>query len=406
MVVINFLNERNEADQRVYELLESKFNLFTGVFGSSDEVLGTLESGIDFERRVLELYNQCRSPEEIKQAFDQLQSELDEQIQAKMQDTRSKILEHFDEDVHERLKLNKSGAIEYLDRISRMYWQLTKFMLSDNAEFHDEDHSFKLLKPPVPKVRPGHYKLISKSEEDFSGEFLYRLGHPLGEFVQEQAKQLECPTATVTFDISNHPARITVVEQLKGKSGWLKMQYLIIDTLEREEYILISGFDSEGIAIDQETLEKMFNCTGAISHGDLPTDDVITKLKAECKRHISATITKSLEENNKHFNEARDKLDKWADDMVVSAEKELDDVKRQIRENQRQSRRAPTMQEQHEFQAVIKKLEKKKRDLRKKIFEVEDEIYEKRDKLIKALEKRLTQKTTVEDLFTIRWNII
>ncbi len=147
VVVINFLNERNEADQRVYELLESKFNLFTGVFGSSDEVLGTLESGIDFERRVLELYNQCRSPEEIKQAFDQLQSELDEQIQAKMQDTRSKILEHFDEDVHERLKLNKSGALEYLDRISRMYWQLTKFMLGDNAEFHDEDHTFKTTNP-------------------------------------------------------------------------------------------------------------------------------------------------------------------------------------------------------------------------------------------------------------------
>jgi SNF2 family DNA or RNA helicase len=36
VVVINFLNERNEADRRVQELLELKFNLFTGVFGASD----------------------------------------------------------------------------------------------------------------------------------------------------------------------------------------------------------------------------------------------------------------------------------------------------------------------------------------------------------------------------------
>src|SRR4029079_19268430 len=56
VVVINFLNERNDADRRVYELLTEKFNLFSGVFGASDEVLGTIETGVDFERRVLRIY--------------------------------------------------------------------------------------------------------------------------------------------------------------------------------------------------------------------------------------------------------------------------------------------------------------------------------------------------------------
>ena len=406
VVVINFLNEWNEADQRVYELLESKFNLFTGVFGASDEVLGTLESGMDFEKRVTDLYQQCRTPEEIKEAFDKLQAELDEQIQAKLKDTRRQILEHFDEDVHDRLKLNMNGAKEYLDRISRMFWQLTKFMLNEDAEFNDSDYSFRLSRSPVPDVKPGKYKLISKSEQDYSGEFLYRLGHPLGEYVQEQAKHLECPDASLTFDISNHPSKITVIEQLKGLSGWLKMQFLTIDSFEREEYILISGFNNAGKNLDQETLEKMFNCYGKAGQIENPIKETDDRLDAECKRHISATITKSLEENNKYFNEARDKLDKWADDMVVSAEKELDDVKRQIREYQRQSRRSPTLEKQHDLQDIISKLEKKKRNLRKKIFDVEDEIYEKRDKLIDALEKRMTQKTTIKDLFTIRWNII
>lgn len=35
VVVVNFLNERNEADQRVLELLKDKFQLFNGVFGAS-----------------------------------------------------------------------------------------------------------------------------------------------------------------------------------------------------------------------------------------------------------------------------------------------------------------------------------------------------------------------------------
>lgn len=49
VVVVNFINKNNAADQRVYELLSEKFKLFSGVFGASDEVLGTIESG-DFER--------------------------------------------------------------------------------------------------------------------------------------------------------------------------------------------------------------------------------------------------------------------------------------------------------------------------------------------------------------------
>jgi hypothetical protein len=31
--VVNFLNRRNEADQRVFELLSEKFKLFDGHFG-------------------------------------------------------------------------------------------------------------------------------------------------------------------------------------------------------------------------------------------------------------------------------------------------------------------------------------------------------------------------------------
>ncbi len=75
VVVINFLNQKNEADRRVYELLRDKFKLFEGIFGSSDEVLGAIESGVDFEKRIADIYQRCRHPEEIKAAFDQLQKE-------------------------------------------------------------------------------------------------------------------------------------------------------------------------------------------------------------------------------------------------------------------------------------------------------------------------------------------
>lgn len=109
--MINFLNERNDADRRVLQLLTEKFNLFNGVFGASDEVLGSIESSVDFEKRILTIYQQCRTPDEIETAFKALQAEMDERIQSRMTDTRKLLLENFDEDVHERLRvgLHPSG---------------------------------------------------------------------------------------------------------------------------------------------------------------------------------------------------------------------------------------------------------------------------------------------------------
>ena len=43
-------SRKNEADQRVFQLLSERFQLFEGVFGASDEVLGAIESGADFEK--------------------------------------------------------------------------------------------------------------------------------------------------------------------------------------------------------------------------------------------------------------------------------------------------------------------------------------------------------------------
>jgi ERCC4-related helicase len=72
VLVINLLNTQNVADKRVYEILTEKFNLFNGVFGSSDEALGLLESGQSFERRVLEIYQKCNSVGEFNTEFKKL----------------------------------------------------------------------------------------------------------------------------------------------------------------------------------------------------------------------------------------------------------------------------------------------------------------------------------------------
>ena len=273
MVVINFLNERNEADSRVLELLTEKFSLFNGVFGASDDVLGSIESAIDFEKRILGIYQECRTPEEIDNAFRTLQAEMDEQIRTRLDDTRRVLFEHFDEDVHQRLRLQLADAQAQLDRVGRRFWSLTCFMLDGRARFDDATLAFDLENPPRDEIPRGRYHLISKSHpragtdtaED-GGEpgnvFLYRLSHPLGEHVVDTAKGLPTPSAQIVFGVTNHPMRLHVIEALRGNAGYLTLTRLAIDSYEREEYLLFSGFDEAGVSLDQETMEKLFSCRG------------------------------------------------------------------------------------------------------------------------------------------------
>lgn len=221
----------------------------------------------------------------------------------------------------------------------------------------------------------------------------------------DSAKALTTGAAQITFDVSHHQTRIHAVEAIRGKSGFLTLTRLLVQSYEREEYLLFSGFDDAGTSLDQETMEKLLSCSGRL-HGDGTIPPAVQlRLDADAERHAKATVSRSLEQNSVHFNQAREKLDKWADDMVLSVEKALLDTKEQIKALRREARQAATLEEQHEIQDRLQKLEKQQRRQRQDIFKAEDEISQKRDSLIDSLERRLVQDTATETLFTIRWAV-
>lgn len=424
VVVINFFNERNHADQRVLELLADKFSLFSGVFGASDEVLGSIESGVDFEKRILAIYQSCRTPAEIDAAFQALRQELDASIQARMQDTRRQLLEHFDADVHERLRLQLQDTQASLDLFSRRFWWLTQHALQGAAWFDTERLSFD-LQTPLPadmpeavqaQVLPGRYHLISRQQPapadtlavaDVAQDgHTYRLSHPLGQWVVDRAKALATPTQRLVFDSQQHTARVTLVEALRGQSGVLLLQKLTVDSFERQEYLLFSAVTEAGHALDQETCEKLLATPATVQPGPVRLPEAsMQRLQAEARRHADATVAQALETNNQHFVEARDKLDRWADERVQAAEQALKNTRDRIREAQREARQAATLAEQQALQQRISRLQAQQRRQRQDIFQTEDEINAKRDRLIEQLGRRLAQTVAAEVLFTLAWTV-
>jgi len=404
VVVINFLNTRNQADQRVLELLTEKFNLFTGVFGASDEVLGRVESSIDFEKRILKIYDTCRQPEQIEAAFNALQAELEDVIAGRIEETQTQLLENFDEDVHDRLKLRLADAQARLDKLGRWFWGLTQYALRDCARFDENAYAFSLTNPP-PGIAPGRYQLIRGAAQPEMLAHAYRLNHPLGEWSIDQSLHAPTPAASLKLDYAKHGARISVIERLRGKSGWLTLVRAEVAAFETTEALIFSGLTDDGEPLDQETCEKLMGIPAVGKPGATQTA-VPGALAANSQRAVAATIAQVLEANQRLFNEERDKLERWADDKLLASEEALKNTKARIAQLKRDARKAATLQEHDGIQRELSELERKQRRQRQEIFDVEDEIIAKRDELIASLQQRLQEKTETETLFTLHWQVV
>lgn len=401
VVVINFLNKRNEADQRVYELLKEKFKLFDGVFGASDEVLGSIETGVDFERRINEIYQNCRKPEEIKLAFDNLQKELEEKIDSKMKITTQKLFENFDEEVIEKLKISQNASKEYLNQFERELLLLTRYKLDNEYARFENDTKFKLFKQPYKNIRKGIYEY--KSNDTYSEN--YRVGHPLAQSIINEYKEKKLDCVEIIFDYTKSEQNIEKIKPYLGKSGEMILNNVNIETFEKENFLIFSGIDEDSNYLDDETCRKVFNINNIKIGGNcnLANNE---KLKEIFDIQFSSILDKLLEKNNNFFDSEIDKLEKWADDVKKSIELELKNLDMEIKFKKAEARRLLKLEDKLNMQKEIKELEKKRNNLRLNLFEEQDKVDERKEKLIENIENKMKQKIDVEELFKIKWKII
>lgn len=143
VVAINLLVTENEADRRVYEILSKKFELFDGVFGASDIALGALESGMSFEKSVLEIYQNCSSIKDFNKAFDALSSQLDGQMNRQVKYLRSLLLTEDESSKETKLDNIKKKIDKYLSDIE--YWNKVQTPAPDGKTYYYSVDCKKLI---------------------------------------------------------------------------------------------------------------------------------------------------------------------------------------------------------------------------------------------------------------------
>jgi superfamily II DNA/RNA helicase len=400
VVVVNFLNKNNAADQRVYELLAEKFKLFSGVFGASDEVLGAIESGVEFEKRIVSIYQNCRSTEEIEQEFERLRTEMDTHISATMEDTRRKLLENFDAEVHDRLKVNMTQSKEYLDRFTRMLWAVTKHELGRDAKFDDNYLTFMLkVAPDGVDVATGSYYL---SRHGIDGH-RYRLGHPLAQHLLSIAGSRKLNGADIVFDYTAWPQKAVAIEPFVGKAGTLVAHKLSVRGSDDQDHIILAAMTDEGARLDPKVAMRLFELpvrkNGA---AELRLPEAVRQTVEKQRKTI---LDEMAARQSSWFDEEMDKLDHWAEDKRAGLKADLKELDDHIKVLKKEIRQTGNLPDKLALQRKARELESKRDEAWRAYDAAAKEIEIQKDGLLDRVEERLGQSVSDEELFAIRFEI-
>ena len=401
VVVVNFINTRNFADVRVFNLLSDKFHLFDDVFGASDEVLGRVDS-LDIESRIYDIYQQCRTEEEIKRAFQKLQTDMQAEIDERMDTVRQEVLDHFDIDVQEHLRMTHDTTGLFLNRHEYIFWELTKYVLHSVATFDDEQHTFHLQRS-VAGCPAGLYRLFSQQGDGIA----YRLSHPLAQHVLHEALTLPVDAnGALTFSPHATKLNVQMPDDLRYRSGWLLLSRLQVDSLDEEQHLLFTAFTDDGRFLTQEECERLM-LLGAQASLPVsePTKETQEKLQSNQQQHTTATLHEIDSRNTAYFRQEEERIFNWERDMVDGLEVEIKTIKNEILRTEREARNAQTVAEKLTLEKKVDELKRRRRRLRSDLEEREDEVGEQRKTMIRDLERRMIQNTASQDLFTIRFTI-
>ena len=406
VVIVNFFNEGNAAEARILELLENKFHLFDSVFGASDEVLGRIESGIDFAQEIAKIYDSYRTADEINQAFKEFEKKYADTVSKDMAEAKAKVFDNFDPSVRDRLKSYDEQAGEVLNKFEQLLLLLTINRLQDLATFEGDGRSFVLRMAPSVGIATGRYHFKSSPSGNSKQ---YRYHSDLAKYVIDSAMTAATPRQTLVFDISKSDRVSSRMKELAGQSGSLSVRGLTFkmranDSDISESYLLAAGITDGGEMLNQEDVAEMMDLHVVDSldiTGPLNTDLFTTTIEQQRE-----SLEKEVQHrNSSYYNQQEELLENQILDLDTERRKAVRELEKKRKELRRKAAQADDPMEQLRFK-------KKARNLDDEIDSVEDKYRkEKRnlrdnvDELLILIRQSLQGKRAEKELFTIRWQV-
>lgn len=296
VVVVNFLNADNQAEQRLLELLTHKLEIFNRVLGSSDSTLGEVGDGKKFERRIGEIFLRCRTSEEINRAFEAIEVapvELDDSM-------KQTHLFHIADEVEEH---------------RRKLWEACKYAYGKWGTFSDKTMTFRIpeeLEYERTPLNPGKYSLLPQSKRRG-----YKALDQQSLIVQAA---LDCcrklPNKSAILQI---PAGI-----VPGTEGFLQVSLLKCRCHYEYEKLIYTGYSDTCEALTEEECRRLLAHGQIISGSSLRPPKALEQLTAQ---QITNVYTRLQEAFKQHIASFEERLSQWEAEKLTQLRQRLTTLK-------------------------------------------------------------------------------
>lgn len=395
VVVVNFVNRKNPADKRVFQLLNEKLKLFEGVFGASDEVLGAIESNIDIEKRIYEIYQKCRNDQEIEYEFDQLQQQMEDVLEVREEAARQTLLNNFDRDVVAALKTRRDESKDFLKDYEQVLLDLAKAELPQ-AVFQRNHFNYN----------GSRYDLSWVLAQENNSEF-FRLQaneHYLAWDLVHRAKERTLGSSHLQFNYSDLQGHYSSLKPLIGQSGILqvvKLSFAFANT--KESHVLVIAKTDAGEILTQDNAEHLL-CIPA------QTIDSSISVDQEAFQVLLNKVVNEKEEQTEqqletYFEQENEKLERWAEDRRKALMQTVDELDIDIKAYKKEARQLASTAEKIAAKKALRKLERKRDDALSEYHEAKKTIEKEEDALLDEVSEKLELTKSVETLFSIRWTL-
>jgi ERCC4-related helicase len=406
VVVVNFSNKGNIAEQRILELLANKFHLFESVFGASDEVLGAIEDGLDFEKMISDILNRCRTADELDTAFKELEGRYATEISREMATAKAKVFDNLDPHVQDRLKAYDTQSGEVLNKFERLLLAVTKHGLRSVATFEGDGRIFVLHESPVDDALTGRYFFKSQPQEN---AHQYRYSSALAQHVVDTSKSHDTPPRELTFSLSESERASSAVKALAGTSGGLTVSLVTFTMKAREEdvsesYMLAGALTDDGKWLDDEYAADILDlvCTDVGEHAvEIDEARFIPRLAAR-----RAALEKEVQgRNSRYYDQQEELIYRNQQDRKAEHEGAIREHRAKEKEARKLARQTDDPMEQLRLKKEARKWEQRAEDADEDFRETRQKLRAEADKYLDLIEQSLQGTQSTEHLFAIRWRI-
>lgn len=404
VIVANFLNTKNYADRRVLELLQEKLNLFDGLFGSSDEILGVLESGLDFEKRILEIYQNCRTPEDYDKAFAELQEKYQEAISTATLEYRKLLLENADQSVAALFKQTDLETKQVVSDFDSDLLRLCALVLGSRIKKTDDDAVYMVEGHDLPiafrELKSEEVGKISRAHKD----------HPVVKTAVEEALAVQTkPVPSLIFELSKHGKQIAQLRNSDGKEGFLFLWKLKVSGVENEELIVPFGFIKTGDtyqSLDFMAANELLTVTAQNNEKTFDAvpikKDVLFTEWAEWKKPV---VEKYQRRNERLFDRETDRINRYFNDYALRIEERMKRLEEEKSDANRRRDNSADLEERRKLQKRARDIDIALDKLGIEQLKMKQEASRLKQKELEGLDKKLDLKIEEEMIAVTHFEI-